>query len=40
MIKITKNVSFNKKDAPKIIAEISGNHGNKKIFKSYKVCMY
>ena len=35
MIKITKNVSFNKKDAPKIIAEISGNHGgNKKKFLS------
>jgi hypothetical protein len=32
IIKITKNISFNKKDAPKIIVEISDNHGgNKKI---------
>ena len=35
MIRISKNVSFDKKDAPKIIAEISGNHGgNKKKFLS------
>ena len=33
MIKITKNFKFDYKEAPKIIAEISGNHcGNKKTF--------
>ena len=33
MIKITKNIKFDYKEAPKIIAEISGNHcGNKKTF--------